>query len=254
MTIVSIANQKGGVGKTTTAINLSSALARAGKKILLVDLDPQANSTAGMGFEPEESAHSMSDVLLGEANIADIIKETRIPGLFLAPSDWRLGNTEQKLIPMTWRETYLHKSLNTLTPYDYIFIDSHPSLGLLTVNAVFASDFILIPCDMGRYSLEGFGNLMNKIAEVKGNGFDRKKQMRIFLTKFQSSAKVSNNWVFNQLKPYSDMMLKTRIRQNEALNQAAMLRKPIWLTKSKSPGAEDYGSLMKELTELWQNQ
>jgi chromosome partitioning protein len=254
MTIVSIANQKGGVGKTTTAVNLASAMARTGKKILLVDFDPQANSTAGMGTEPEELGRSMSDVLLGEANIADIIKETQIPGLFIAPSDFSLGNTEQKLIPMTWRETYLHKSISSLTQYDYIFIDSHPSLGLLTVNAVFASDFILIPCDIGRYSLEGFGNLINKITEVKGNGFDRKKQMRIFLTKFQSSAKVSNNWVFNQLKPYSDMLLKTRIRQNEALNQAAMLRKPIWLTKSKSPGAEDYGNLMKELTALWQNQ
>lgn len=249
-TITAVVNQKGGVGKTTTSINLACALATKGKSCLLVDLDPQAHCTIGLGIELE-SGKSLNEVLLKKKNIRDVIVNTKITNLSLAPSHIRLDRTEQLLASELFREAVLHKTLEELS-YDFIIIDCRPTLGTLTINALYACNFIIAPCDMGRYALDGFSDLMETIDTVKGNHKDKKDFVRLLLTKFDSRNRISNDWVLRQLEPYKDLLFETRIRKNEALNQAHMAQEPIFLFKPDSPGAQDYDNLAKEFLTLCQ--
>lgn len=250
--IIVIVNQKGGVGKTTTSINLSAGLARAGKRVLLIDLDPQAHSTIGLGIKPESFEISISDVLGGKKRgIQEATLPTETPNLFLIPSHIRLDRVEQQLNPELFRETFLKKAVKNLD-YDFIVVDCRPTLGTLTINALYASDFILVPCEMGRYALDGFSDLMETIETVKNNTKNKGDYIRILLTKYDMRNKVSNEWVFNQLAPFKDLLLETIIRRSEALNQSQMSEEHIFSFKEDSPGAEDYKKLTEEIIKICQ--
>jgi len=248
--IVAVINQKGGVGKTTTSINLTSGLAISGHRVLLTDLDPQAHSTLGLGREPDTYKYAIHDVLINKKDIRDVILRTSLKNLDLAPSHIRLERAEQQLTPEMFKESRLHKAIRNLD-YDYIIIDCRPTLGTLTVNALYACDFILVPCEMGRYSLDGFSDLMDTIESVKNNdGTEEEKLIRILLTKFDSRKSITNEWVFEQLIPYKTLLLDTRIRQNEALNQAQIAMESIFAFKPNSPGARDYKGLTEEFLSI----
>lgn len=248
--MIAITNQKGGVGKTTTAINFSCGLSRKGKRVLLVDLDPQAHATIGLGVEPGSFQLAIHDVLVNKRGIGEVVLSTRFEGLFLAPSHIRLDRAEQQLIPEMYRESILQRAMEGLD-FDFIVIDCRPTLGILTVNALKACDFIIVPCEIARYSLEGFADLMDTIATVKSaDGFEVERQVRILLTKYDSRKSVSIEWVMQQLEPFRDMVFETRIRQNEALNQAHMAMEPIFQFKPNSFGAEDYRQLTEEFLKL----
>jgi chromosome partitioning protein len=248
---IAVINQKGGVGKTTTSINFASGLALAGERVLLIDMDPQAHSTIGLGIEPGSYEHAIHDVLVNKTNIRDVILETKIKNLSIAPSHIRLDKAEQRLTPEMFKESRLHKAIRNLD-YDFIVIDCRPTLGTLTVNALYACDFIIVPCEMSRYSLDGFSDLMETIETVKNSEEAVTKNLiRILLTKYDSRKKVSNEWVMKQLGPFDEMLFNTKIRQNEALNQAHMAMEPVFTFKEDSPGAEDYQKLTKEFLNLW---
>lgn len=247
--ILVIINQKGGVGKTTTSINFAAGLALQGRKTLLIDLDPQAHTTIGLGIEPESFQASISDVLAKKIPIKDIILPTSVENLFIAPSHIRLDKIEQQLTPELFRETFLHKAIQNLD-YDFIVVDCRPTLGTLTINALYASDFIIVPCEMGRYALDGFADLMETIEHVKNGEVDKSQFIRILLTKYDSRNKVSNDWVFQQLEPFKDLIFKTCIRRNEALNQSQMAQEPIFKFKADSSGAQDYETLTNEFLNL----
>ncbi len=250
--IISVVNQKGGVGKTTTSINFAFCLARQGQKVLLIDLDPQANSTSGLGIEPESYKLTINDVLLNKKNITEAILNTSEENLSFVPSNIRLDRAELQLSSELYRETILYKAIKKLA-YDFIVIDCRPTLGTLTINALYASNFILVPCEMGRYALDGFFDLMERIETVKNieNG-NKEELMRIVLTKFESRNTVSNDWVFEQLKPFEHLVSNVKIRKNEALNQAHMAQKSIFEYKPDCNGAQDYEQLTNELLKIWQ--
>lgn len=247
--IIAIINQKGGVGKTTSSINLSCGLAMKDQRVLLIDLDPQAHSTIGLGIEPGSYQFALHDVLLRKKKIKEVILETKIKNLFLAPSHIRLDKAEQQLSPELFRETFLYKAISALD-YDFIVIDCRPTLGTLTINALYACNFIIVPCEMGRYALDGFSDLMETIENVKNNGIEMQNFIRILLTKFDARNKVSNDWIFNQLEPFKNLIFKTVIRKNEALNQAHMVQEPIYTASPNSSGAHDYEQLTTEFLKL----
>ena len=244
--IVAIINQKGGVGKTTTSINLACGIAMLGRKVLLVDLDPQAHSTIVLGSSPATCSRTIQDVLLKGVAVRDIIASTDIDNLYLAPSSIHLDKAEQLLIPEMFRETRLSIALSGLD-YEFIIIDCRPTLGILSINALYASNFVLIPCETARFSLEGFSDLLDAIRIVKrSNQAMSDCILRILFCKFDSRKAISNQWVMKQLEPYRSMLFMTHIRQCEALNQAHIAKEPIFTFKPNSHGAEDYARFAEE--------
>jgi len=237
------------VGKTTTSINFSAGLARQNQKTLLIDLDPQAHSTIGLGIEPETFSASISDVLAKKKPIVEAILPTSTPNLFIVPSHIRLDKIEQQLAPELFRETFLQKAIKDLQ-FDYIVIDCRPTLGTLTINALYAANFIIVPCEMGRYALDGFSDLMETIEHVKNGDFNKADFIRILLTKYDNRNKVSNDWVFQQLEPFKHLIFETRIRRNEALNQSQMAQETIFNFKADSSGSQDYSQLINEFLNL----
>jgi chromosome partitioning protein len=252
-TVVAIINQKGGTGKTTTTINLGACLAYQGHPTLLVDLDPQAHTTIGIGADPDSFKESMAEVMsVPKKRISEVALPTYVPGLFLAPAHIRLARAAEVAYTRVFREAILAQALSAVD-YEFIIIDCPPSLGVLTTNSLYACDFIIIPCQISRYSLDGLADLLTTVETVKGLGPERLfegEHFRILLTMFDRRNRVTNEYILEQLRPYRDKTFTTLVMKNEALNQAQIAQKAIFDFDSKSSGALDYHQLTEEFLEL----
>lgn len=246
--IISIANQKGGVGKTTTAINLSSLLAAAEKKTLLVDIDPQANSSSGLSVTNQQI--SVYDVLAGSKNINEVILNTFMPFLDLLPSNINLVGAEIELVDVEGREAKLKNALKEINiQYDFILIDCPPSLGLLTLNALTASDSVLIPVQCEYFALEGLGQLLNTINIVKKHFNPSLSIEGVLLTMYDSRLRLSHQVAEEVRKYFGDKVYNTVIHRNVRISEAPSYGKPIILYDAISSGAKNYMSLAAELLE-----
>jgi len=245
--IVSIANQKGGVGKTTTTINLAACLAVAERKVLVVDFDPQANTTSGMGHDRNDVAKSVYDVVVDGVAIADVILSTDIEYLKLVPSSINLVGAEVELVEMAARESRLKQALEPATrQYDYILIDCPPSLSLLTLNALVASNTVLIPIQCEFYALEGLGQLLHTIELVKSNLNPELEIEGILLTMFDSRLNLSRQVAEEARKYFDGKVFDTVINRNVRLSEAPSFGKPIVFYDALSTGARSYLQLAEE--------
>ena len=246
--IISIANQKGGVGKTTTAINLSAALAKLGKKVLLVDCDSQANATTGLGIDKLELEYSLYHGLIDEAGLDDIILQSMLPKLKIIPAYIDLIGFEIEMVSVKNREQKLKNLLDPIKDrFDYIIIDCPPALSLLTVNTFTASDSVLIPLQSEFYALEGLGQLLDTIKRVKASFNPGIKIKGILLTMYDKRTNLAQN-VFEDAKKYfKDMVFKTKIPRNVKLGEAPSYGLPIILYDKHSQGSKSYINFAKEL-------
>jgi chromosome partitioning protein len=252
--IVAIINQKGGTGKTTTAVNLGAALAYQGFRTLIVDLDPQGHTTVGIGIDPDALAASMAEVLtVPKKCVSEVAVPTYIMGLDVAPATIHLARAAEQVYSRVFREAILAQSLKE-ADYDFVLIDCPPSLGILTTNSLYACDFIVIPCQISRYSLDGLADLLNTIEAVKNLSIEDLYQgdmYRILLTMFDKRNRVTNEYILEQLKPYREKTFDTVIMKNEALNQAQIAQKAIFDFEPRCSGAQDYLQLTLEFLEIW---
>ena len=244
--VVSIANQKGGVGKTTTAVNLSTILAKRGKKVLMIDTDPQGNATSGLGIDKNVS-FSVYDVIINDVEIVNTLKKTMIKNLDVCPSNINLAGAEVELVSMMSREQRLKEKIDNLKDnYDYIIIDCPPSLGLITLNAFTASDSVLIPVQCEYYALEGLGQLVNTINLVKKHLNRNLKVEGALLTMFDIRTNLSNQVVKEVNKYFENKVYKTVIPRNVKLSEAPSFGMPISVYDPKSKGAKAYDKFVKE--------
>lgn len=246
--IIAVANQKGGVGKTTTTVNLSACIAQAGKRVLCVDLDPQGNSTSGLGVDKEAPEYSIYDVLINDVAPAEAVVPTRIEGLDLLSSRKELSGAEVELVGALARETVLKRALDTLrSAYDYIFIDCPPSLGLLTINALTAADTLLAPIQCEYYALEGLSDLMNTVKLVKNRLNENLQVEGVVLTMFDGRTNLSAQVVTEVKKFFKNKVYETIIPRSVRLGEAPSFGLPITLYDERCAGAKAYVELAKEL-------
>ena len=248
--IISIANQKGGVGKTTTTVNLSAILARKGKKVLLIDADPQGNATSGIGID-KEVEFSTYDMLISEEQTVNIIQKTEIKNLDICPSNLNLAGAEVQLVSMMSREQRLKEKLDQVKEnYDYIFIDCPPSLGLITLNAFTASNSVLIPVQCEYYALEGLGQLINTVELVKKHLNKGLYIEGALLTMYDIRTNLSNQVVKEVKRYFNNKVYKTVIPRNVRVSEAPSYGLPITIYDPHSKGARSYEKLGKEFLKL----
>lgn len=246
--IISVANQKGGVGKTTSAVNIAASLAALEKKVLLLDLDPQANATAGLGVDSKSQEISSYDVLVNEDSIDEATVDTELEFLKLIPSHIDLVGAEIEMISRKNRELQLKNKFDALEKkYDYIIIDCPPSLGLLTLNALTTSDSVLIPVQCEYYALEGLGQLLNTISIVRKHLNDDLEIEGVLLTMYDSRLNLSNEVVEEVKKHFTDKVFKTIISRNVRLSESPSHGKPVILYDAVSKGSQNYLALAKEI-------
>ena len=246
--IITIASQKGGVGKTTTAINLGACMAQESRRVLVIDVDPQANATSGLGINGNDQKATIYEVLLGHAEIAGCIQPTALASMDIAVSSQRLSGAEVELVGMLARETRLKQSLAGIREnYDYILIDSPPSLGLLTVNALTASDSVLIPLQCEYLALEGLTQLIGAIRLVQDHLNPGLRIEGVLLTMYDSRLNLSQQVADEARRFFAERVFRTVIPRNVRLSEAPSFGKPIVLYDPHSTGAESYRELAREV-------
>ncbi len=251
--IIAIANQKGGVGKTTTAINLSAALAEAGLNVLIVDLDPQGNASTGLGIDKADRDHTIYDVLLDEATLDQAIRETDVPGLWIIPTTTDLSSADIELISNEKRSFLLYDALRqpAMAPFgiDYILIDCPPSLNLLTVNAMVAAHSVLVPLQSEFFALEGVSQLLMTVREIRQTANRGLRIEGILLTMFDVRNNLSQQVEADARENLGDLVFSTVIPRNVRISEAPSYAKPVLDYDSLSKGSLAYRSLARELME-----
>ena len=246
--IIAIANQKGGVGKTTSAINLSAGLGVLEKKVLLVDADPQANSTSGVGYDPREIENGVYECLIGKVKVKDIIIETKSPNLFLLPAHIDLVGAELELVNVENRENMMKNALSEIIDdFDYIIIDCAPSLGLLTLNSLTAAHSLIIPIQCEYFALEGLGKLLNTVKIVQRRLNPELTIEGLLLTMYDTRLRLSNQVVEEVKTHFQDLVFKTIIHRNVTLGEAPSYGETIIVHDATSKGAINYLNLSQEI-------
>ncbi len=246
--IISVSNQKGGVGKTTTTVNLAAFLAEKGKKVLIVDIDPQGNAGYGLGVNAEELSTTVYEMLIGELSVEETIFNTEFPNLDIVPSNIHLSGAQIDLMDLSGKEFKLKESLGKIRDYyDYVLIDCPPSLGLLTLNALVAADSVLIPLQCEYYALEGLSQLLRIISMVQESLNKSLSIEGVVLTMYDSRTKLSQHVVSDVQEYFKDKVFKTIIPRNVKLSEAPSFGKPIGLYDPACPGSETYEKLAEEI-------
>lgn len=244
---IAVVNQKGGVGKTTTTVNLATALSAIGKKVLIIDFDPQGNATTGLGKLNKKEIVGTYESLIGKVNFHNAYQETSIPNLYLMPASVNLSGAEIELVNVKGREKLLFQLLENVDFFDYIFIDCPPSLGLLTLNALVAADRVLIPLQCEFYALEGLSQILSTLSHIRKNLNPRLELQGVLLTMFDSRSNLSTQ-VANDVRYHlKDKVYKTQIPRNVRVAEAPSFGKPAVVYDLQCQGSQAYIQLAKEI-------